>query len=183
MKNFTLETDRMILRRWRPEDIKPFSKITADPKVMEFFPSTLSETETEALIKTMEEKFDSNGFCFWATELKATQELIGFVGLNIPGYETPFTPCVEIGWRLGYSHWGQGYAPEAAKASLEFGFKKLGLREIVSFTAEKNFRSRRVMEKIGMRYCPEDDFDHPNVPEKHPLRKHVLYRLLRAMPL
>jgi RimJ/RimL family protein N-acetyltransferase len=102
------------------------------------------------------------------------------VGLWHPAYEAHFTPCVEIGWRLAYDHWGRGYAPEAARASLGFGFETVGLDEIVSLTAPANLRSRRVMEKIGMTRNEADDFDHPRVADGHALKRHVLYRLKRS---
>lgn len=179
MNHLGLETERLILRRWRPSDLKPFAALNADPRVMEHFPSTLTEDETALMIQSLEDRFDKNGFSFWAAELKATQEFIGFVGLNRPGYETPFTPCVEVGWRLAYEHWGKGYAPEAALATLEYGFEKMNLDEIVSFTSESNLNSQRVMQKIGMTCDPEGGFDHPTLPVGHPLRRHVLYRIRR----
>ena len=104
---------------------------------------------------------------------------IGFIGLSIPQFEAHFTPCVEIGWRLARAEWGKGYASEGARAALAFGFERLGLAEIVSFTAVSNLRSRRVMERIGMQRRAAEDFDHPNLPEGHPLRRHVLYRIAR----
>jgi RimJ/RimL family protein N-acetyltransferase len=107
-------------------------------------------------------------------------DFIGFVGLSVPTFEAHFTPCVEIGWRLAQEHWGQGYATEAARAAIDFGFQKFELSEIVSFTVPDNLRSRAVMERIGMTRSPADDFDHPALPENHPLRRHVLYRKSRA---
>jgi ribosomal-protein-alanine N-acetyltransferase len=174
------ETERLILRRWCPKDVEPFSRLNADPRVMEFFPATMSHAESEAMIKTIEERIDQHGFGFWAAELKSTKELIGFIGLNVPGYPLPFAPCVEIGWRLAHEHWGNGYAQEGARAALRFGFDKFDLPEIVSFTAVGNVRSRNVMEKIGMAYDPGGAFDHPKLAEGHPLRRHVLYRSRRA---
>jgi 3-dehydroquinate dehydratase/shikimate dehydrogenase len=175
-KSYFIETDRLIIRSWQISDFEPFARLNADPRVMEYFPSTLTRAESDANVNLMLEKTQQDGFCFWATELKATRQFIGFVGLNIPGFQAPFTPCVEIGWRLAYEHWGKGYAPEGAIACLQYGFEKLGLKEIVAFTTMNNLKSRRVMEKIGMTYDPKDDFDHPKLAENHPLRKHVLYR-------
>jgi RimJ/RimL family protein N-acetyltransferase len=172
-----IDTDRLVLRRWHSRDLPSFSELNADPRVMEFFPATLTPAETEAMVKLIEERIDQHGFGFWAAELKQTQELIGFVGLNVPGYPLPFSPCVEIGWRLAHRFWGQGLAQEAARASLQYGFERLGLNEIVAFTASDNMRSRRVMENLGMLYDPQDDFDHPKIAEGHPLRRHVLYRI------
>ena len=172
-----LETERLTLRRWRDSDFKPFADLNADPRVMAFFPATLSSNETKSMMKVLEEKFENHGFSFWAVALKTTHEFIGFVGLNIPNYTLPFSPCVEVGWRLSFAHWGKGYAQEAATASLRYGFKVLMLAEIVSFTSEKNFRSRRVMEKIGMLRDVHGDFNHPQLAVDHPLSCHVLYRI------
>ncbi len=179
-KDYFIETDRLIIRSWQASDFEPFAKLNADPRVMEYFPSILNRTESDALINLMIEKTQRDGFCFWAAELKSSQKFIGFVGLNIPGLQTHFTPCVEIGWRLAHEHWGKGYAPEGALACLKYGFEKLGLKEIVAFTAVNNLKSRRVMEKIGMNYNPQDDFDHPKLEEGHPLRRHVLYRIRKG---
>src|SRR5262249_46282144 len=101
--------------------------------------------------------------------------------LSVPRFDAHFTPCVEIGWRLSADHWGRGYATEGAAAALAFGFNVLGLPQVVSFTAAPNLRARRVMEKIGMKHDPEDDFDHPSLSEGHPLRRHVLYRVVSPM--
>jgi RimJ/RimL family protein N-acetyltransferase len=174
-----IETDRLILRRWRQADLEPFAVINADPRVMEFFPSTLTFQETADLIKRAEEKFARDGFCFWAAQLKSTSELVGMVGLNIPAFEAHFTPCVEVGWRLKFERWGKGLASEAGIASLKYGFETLQLDEIVAFTTKNNQRSRRVMERIGMAYDPSGDFLHPKLPEGHPLAPHVLYRVGR----
>lgn len=169
-----LETPRLILRRWKEADREPFSRINADPRVMEFFPACLTREESDALIGKAEAHFEKHGFGPFAAELRATGELIGFVGLFIPQFEAYFTPCVEIGWRLHASHWNQGLATEGAEAALRLAFGALGLPEIVAFTAPGNFRSRRVMEKLGM-VC-DGEFEHPRLPEGHPLRPHLLYR-------
>jgi RimJ/RimL family protein N-acetyltransferase len=172
-----LRTQRLLLRRWRPEDRAPFAALNADPRVMEHFPGLLSREESDALAARIEMHFEQHGFGLWALEIPSVTPLAGFVGLNTPRFEAHFTPCVEIGWRLAAEHWGRGYATEAARAALMFGFEKLGLREIVSFTATANVRSRRVMEKLGMTHDPADDFDHPALPPGHRLRRHVLYRI------
>ena len=174
MDNPVLETDRLVLRRWRDGDRDAFSRMNADPRVMEFFPACLTREESDAMIGRIESHFDAHGFGLFAAELRASGELAGFIGLAIPGFEAFFTPCVEIGWRLGAAHWNQGLATEGAHTVLEFAFGPAGLREVVSFTTRGNLRSRRVMEKLGMRYA--GDFEHPRLPEGHPLRPHVLYR-------
>jgi RimJ/RimL family protein N-acetyltransferase len=172
-----LSTQRLRLRLWRDDDLPLFAALNASPEVMEFFPKTLDRAESDAVADRIQGHFARHGFGYWAVEVPGVADFIGFVGLAVPTFEAHFTPCVEIGWRLAQKHWGQGYATEAARASLNFGFENLGLSEIVSFTATANARSRAVMERIGMTHSPADDFDHPMLPENHPLRRHVLYRL------
>jgi RimJ/RimL family protein N-acetyltransferase len=174
-----LSTDRLLLRAWRDEDLEPFAALNADPRVMEFFRSVLSRQESDEMVQRVRAHFDQRGFGFWALEVKGGARLAGMVGLAVPSFDAHFTPCVEIGWRLAVEHWGKGYATEAARECLRFAFQQLGLKEVVAFTAVGNFRSRRVMERIGMTRSERDDFDHPRVPEGHPLRRHVLYRVTR----
>jgi RimJ/RimL family protein N-acetyltransferase len=171
-----LGTERLILRRWRDSDRQPFADINADPRVMEHFPSTLTREESDRFLDRIEAHFDRYGFGLWAAELRQDASLAGFVGLAVPGFEAPFTPCVEIGWRLSANHWGRGLATEGAREVLRVAFEELALDEIVSMTVPANQRSRRVMEKLGMTRNPGDDFDHPNLPPGHPLQRHVLYR-------
>jgi RimJ/RimL family protein N-acetyltransferase len=172
-----LTTARLVLRRWRDSDRKPFQVLNADPRVMEFFPSLLTPKETDRGIARIEQHFDRHGFGLYAAELIETETFIGFIGLNIPEFEAPFMPAVEIGWRLAYDYWGQGLATEGARAVVHLAFEGLRLPSLVSFTTTANLRSRRVMEKIGMVHDPAGDFDHPRLPEGHRLRRHVLYRL------
>ena len=175
----TIQTPRLLLRPWRDADLAPFAAMNADPVVMEFFPRPLDRAESDAAVARIRDHFAARGFGLWAVEVPDVADFIGFVGLAVPRFEAHFTPCVEIGWRLAREHWGRGYATEAARAALGFGFEELALDEIVSFTAPANVRSRAVMERIGMTRSPEDDFDHPTLPEGHPLRRHVLYRARR----
>jgi RimJ/RimL family protein N-acetyltransferase len=170
-----IQTRRLHLRLWRDEDLPAFAAINADPEVMEHFPKTLDRAESDAQAARIREHFVRHGFGLWAAEVPGIAPFIGFVGLSIPTFEATFTPCVEVGWRLARQHWGQGYAIEAARASLDYGFGQLGLAEIVSFTVPANRRSQAVMLRIGMSSDPRDDFDHPLLPEGHPLRRHVLY--------
>lgn len=170
-------SERLILREWIESDLEPFIALNQDEKVMEFFPSVLSKTETENFATRIKKHFADHGFGLYACELKSTQEFIGFVGLSIPNFEVHFTPCVEIGWRIAAKFWNQGYATEAASAVLEFGFKNLALKEIVSFTSEKNLRSINVMQKIGMTRDVNGDFLHPKLEASHPLARHVLFRI------
>lgn len=175
-----LTTSRLRLRGWQDEDLPAMAALNADPRVAEFLPKTLNREESDALVARIRQHFERHGFGLWAVEVVGVAPCIGFVGLSVPAFETHFTPCVEIGWRLSCEQWGHGYATEGARAALEFGFETLGLDEIVSFTVPANLRSRGVMERIGMIRRPEEDFDHPVLAEGHPLRRHVLYRLSRA---
>lgn len=168
------------MRRWRDEDLAPFAAMNADPVVMEFFPSTLARADSDALVRRIEERFEDRGYGLWAVEVVGVAPFIGFVGLNPTEWEAHFTPAVEVGWRLAKEYWGQGYATEAAREALRFGFEEVGLDEIVSFTSEGHLASRAVMERLGMTRDPIDDFDNPKVPEGSPLRRHVLYRLRRT---
>jgi len=174
-----LETQRLLLRRWRDSDCQPFAALNSDPRVMQFFPAALSRAESDQLVDRIEAHFERYGFGLFAAELRLERAFVGFVGLAVPNFDAPFTPCVEIGWRLAAEYWNQGLATEGAKAVLEYGFNSLHLDEIVALTVPANVASRRVMEKIGMTRAPADDFDHPRLPEGHPLRRHVLYRIRR----
>ncbi len=165
------------MRRWREGDREPFAAINADPAVMEHFPVALTRAQSDELIDAIEAAFDRDGHGLWALEVRSSGELVGFTGLAVPVFEAHFTPAVEVGWRLARTAWGNGYATEAGRAALEFGFQRAGLGEIVSFTSVGNVRSRAVMERIGMSRDPEDDFDNPQIPPGHPLRPHVLYRV------
>jgi RimJ/RimL family protein N-acetyltransferase len=175
-----IRTQRLYLRLWRDEDLPAFAALNADPRVMEFFPKVLDRAESDARVTGIRDHVSRHGFGQWAVEVPGVADFIGFVGLSMPLFQAHFTPCVEVGWRLAREHWGHGYATEAARAALDYGFGPLGLREIVSFTVPANRRSRAVMERIGMTRSPADDFDHPALPEGHPLRRHVLYRVIRA---
>jgi RimJ/RimL family protein N-acetyltransferase len=173
-----LDTPRLRLRQWRESDREPFAALNADPVVMEFFPSLQSRDASDASINAWQSQFASQGWSNWAVELRTSGEFLGFTGLSVPRRILPFSPCVEVGWRLARKHWGRGYAAEAARAALEVGFTPLALPEIVSFTLVRNVRSRAVMERIGMSNANQD-FEHPGVPESHSLRLHCLYRIRR----
>jgi RimJ/RimL family protein N-acetyltransferase len=173
-------TERLVLRRWRRSDRQPFARLNADPRVMEFMPALLSPVESDLLVDRINAHFLQHGFGLCAVELRLAHSFIGFIGLAIPSFQAKFTPCVELGWRLAAEYWGQGLATEGSQQMVRYAFEVLGLEALVSFTVPANVRSRRVMEKLGMARNPADDFDHPNLPEGHPLRRHVLYRLLRS---
>jgi ribosomal-protein-alanine N-acetyltransferase len=172
-----LTTPRLLLRHWRAADLEPFAALNSDPAAMEFLGPCLSRSESDALARRAEDALTRRGFGFWAVEVRESGLFAGFVGLSVPGFEAHFTPCVEVGWRLAPAFWGRGYATEAARACLEFGFRTRGLREIVAFTVRANRRSRAVMERLGMRYDPAGDFEHPRLAPGDPLRAHVLYRI------
>ncbi len=170
------ESPRLRLLAWQGRHVAPFAALNADPEVMRYFPSLFSEEQSRAQIDFWLAQFAERGWSNWAVELKESGEFIGFVGLWTPRQALPFSPCVEIGWRLARRFWGHGYATEGAQASLQVGFERLGLAEIVSYTALSNTPSRAVMERIGMRNTGQD-FDHPAVPEGSPLKRHCLYEL------
>lgn len=155
--------------------------MNADPAVMEHFPRTLSRAESDALALRIEDCFDRHGYGLWAIEVNSPgRPFAGFVGLSPVESDLPFAPAVEVGWRLASRFWGHGYATEAASAAIAFGFERLGLGEIVSFTAAVNLRSRRLMERLRMRRDPREDFEHPLLPAGDPLAAHVLYRIGRS---
>ncbi len=174
-----LATDRLVLRRWRESDLAPFAALNSDPVVMEHYPSPLSRAESDAMVARIEAHFAAHDFGLFAVEVRDTGEFIGYVGLWPTDFDAAFTPAVEVGWRLARTSWGHGFATEAARAAVVDGFERLGLDEIVSFTALLNERSWCVMERLGMRHDPADDFDHPKLPPGHRLERHVLYRLRR----
>lgn len=174
-----IETDRLILRPWAEKDRPSFHGMSTDPVVMEFLLPMAGRSTTDAWIDRQIAHDAEHGFCFWALESKESGSFLGAAGLLRVGYDAHFTPAVEVGWRLSRSFWGRGYAPEAAAASVQFGFERLSLPEIVANTVAGNTRSRRVMEKLGMSHEGRDDFDHPRISEGHPLRRQVLYRLSR----
>lgn len=174
-----METERLIMRRWREADRRPFAELNADPEVMEHFPAPLTREQSDAMVDRIESAFDEHGYGLWALEVRATGEFVGFTGLAWQTFEARFTPALEVGWRLARSAWGRGYASEAARAAIGYGFGPAGQDELVSMTAVANLRSRAVMERLGMTRDPADDFDHPRVSAGSPVRPHVLYRLSR----
>ncbi|WP_340619445.1 GNAT family N-acetyltransferase [Xenorhabdus siamensis] len=174
-----LETERLRLRAWKEEDREPFFRMNSNPEVMEFFPETLTREQSDMFVDSFIRKFEiQGGWGLWAVELKQNGEFIGFVGLNIPNLEFPFSPFVEIGWRLDKPFWGKGYACEAARKVFDFAFTEIGLDEIVAFTPLLNYRSESVMKKLGM-VRDEKTFMYPAIEEDNPLREHVLYRIKR----
>ena len=165
-----LHTARLLLRQWRDDDFAAFAELSADPAVMEYL------VPLPGWVARKRAHWEKVGFGQWVVEIPDEASFVGVVGLETVSYEAPFTPAVEVAWRLARAYWGKGYATEAARAALDYGFDELGLIEIVALTVSANWRSRRVMERLGMTRAPEDDFDHPRLPEG-PLKRHVLCRL------
>ncbi|MEV4564790.1 GNAT family N-acetyltransferase [Nonomuraea sp. NPDC049419] len=174
-----METERLIMRRWREEDKEPFAAMNADPEVMELFPAPMTREESDAFVERIERQFDERGYSLWALEVRDSGRFIGFTGLALQTFDAPFLPAVEIGWRLTRSAWGHGYAIEAARRAARYAFEEAGLDDIISMTAVQNRRSRSVMERLGMTRDPAEDFDHPRLPKDSPILRHVLYRLHR----
>jgi RimJ/RimL family protein N-acetyltransferase len=174
----SLRTERLLLRPWRDADVAAYAELSADPAVMEFLRPLAGPGAAEAWTARVREHWRQHGFGQWVVEIPGGASLIGVIGLSTVYYAAHFTPAVEVAWRLAGAQWGRGYATEAARAAVDYGFDTLGLTEIVATTVPANLRSRRVMERLGMTRTPEDDFDHPNVPEG-PLKRCVLYRLHR----
>ena len=178
----TIETERLYLRQWQASDFATFADMNADPEVMQYFPKLLTPRVSDIIANKCQQLIADNGWGLWAVSLKVDEEnsgdFIGFVGLNDTHANMSFAPAVEIAWRLSKEHWGQGYATEAARASLNFAFTELGLEEVVSFTAVINKRSQLIMQRIGMTDT-QDNFYHPALKSTHPLAEHVLYKISR----
>jgi RimJ/RimL family protein N-acetyltransferase len=171
-----LRTARLVLREWREADLEPFAALNADPRVMEFYPAVLAREGSDRFVRErILPQFAERGFGLWAVEVPGVTPFAGYVGLLEQTFPAPFTPAMEVGWRLNARWWGRGYATEGARAALAHGFGPAGLDEIISLTAVLNARSIAVMQRLGMHYAGE--FEHPNVSPGHPLRPHVLYRL------
>jgi RimJ/RimL family protein N-acetyltransferase len=176
----TIKTARLVLRRWRDEDREPFAALNADPEVMRYFPRPLTRDESGRFIDRIEARFEADGIGQWAVERREDGRFLGFTGLGPATFEAWFTPAIEVGWRFERSAWGHGYATEAGRVALQFGFEVRGLETILSWTSVLNLPSIAVMERLGMHHDPADDFDHPLIPVGDPLRRHMLYRLDRA---
>jgi ribosomal-protein-alanine N-acetyltransferase len=173
-----LETDNLKLRQWLPSDYAPFAELNTDSEVMAFYPNTLNKSESNAFAQKLESLISKRGWGFWAVDLKAENCFIGFVGLHKPEAKLPFTPCIEIGWRLSKKYWGYGFATEGAHAALKYAFEALFLEEVVSFTSLNNTRSKAVMQRLNM-VDTNQNFEHPNIPLGHQLREHVLYKITK----
>ncbi len=168
------------MRGWSDADKLDYAALNADPIVMQHFPATLTSEQSDEMVDRIRAGWSSNGFGLWAVDRVDTGAFIGFVGLSAPTWQTAFTPCIEVGWRLAHHQWGNGFAPEAARAAIDWAFQHVELprNEIVSFTTVANENSRRVMSKVGLVHDPARDFDHPILPNWHG-RRHVLYAIDR----
>lgn len=175
-----LETDRLRLRDWQAEDRKDFARMNADPVIMEFLPRVLSEKDSHHLADKFEKHFEKYGYGLFAVEEKESGEFMGFVGLNNVDFKAPFTPAVEIAWRLDYPFWGKGYGSEAARAVLDYAFTELELDKIVAFTVPDNDRSQAIIEKIGLQRVEGGEFYYPKLPKDHPAAYQILYALERS---
>lgn len=169
-----LETERLVLRAWREEDLEPFAALNADPEVMRHFPSTLSRAESDALAARYQTHIDQHGFGRWAIERREDGAFLGHAGPMTMSPPHPLAPGAEMGWRLARAFWGQGYATEASRAAMDFCFEHIGLEQIVAFTSATNLPSQAVMERLAMTRRRDLDFDHPTLPEGHALRRAVV---------
>ncbi|WP_156254393.1 GNAT family N-acetyltransferase [Sandarakinorhabdus oryzae] len=170
-----IETARLWLRPWIDADLAPFAAMGRDPRVMAHFPALVDEAQSKATAVRAMNHIGEHGFGFWAVERKSDRQFLGFCGLKTVSFPCPIAGEIEIGWRLAHAHWGQGYAHEAAQASLDHGFGVLGLAQITSFTVPDNTRSWGLMERLGMERRSDLDFDHPELPPGHRLRPHIVY--------
>lgn len=175
--HYHFKSERLGFREWQASDLEPFAALNADEEVMEFFPKKLTQEQTELFIDISTAHFQAHGFGWYAVDLLETGRFIGFIGFQHVKFDAPFTPAIEVGWRLDKDYWNQGLATEGAKACLQHGWEKLDFETVHSFTASVNKRSARVMQKIGMHY--ESNFMHPKVEKGHLLEEHVLYRIDR----
>lgn len=176
----TIETARLRLRPWRASDRDAWAAMSADPRVMEFFPRTSDRAEAFEQVDRFATRLGEDGYGFWAVEIANGAPFAGMLALVDVPADLPFAPALEVGWRFAPEAWGYGYATEGARALLDFAFTALRRDEVVAMTAAINVRSRGVMERLGMSRDPADDFDHPRVPPESPIRRHVLYRIGRA---
>ena len=171
----TITTERLVMRRWRESDRKPFAALNGDPDTMRFFPATLDRARSDAFVDVIEARFERQGYGLWALEVAETGEFIGFTGLNPMPDDVPGAGGTEVAWRLARPAWHHGYATEAARAALRVAFGGAGLPEVWSMTAVLNEPSQAVMRRIGLTEVTR--FDHPRIPPGHPLRPHVTYHL------
>jgi RimJ/RimL family protein N-acetyltransferase len=176
-RKYIFKSERLGFRAWTKEDLLAFSEINADPAVMEHFPKPLTVEESDEFIDRLIAHYEKHGYQYFATEILATQELVGFIGLAFQRYKTEFSPATDIGWRLKKSVWGNGYATEGAKRCLAYAFDDLGLKKVFSACTQNNLKSEHIMRKIGMKKMGE--FNHPNLKGYPALEKCVWYEVTR----
>lgn len=176
MKRY-FETKRLICRQLTSDDLNNLIAVHSDPKMSQFYPVAFTATYVAGFLERVLKAQDRNGYCFAGLIEKSSSVMVGVAGLNYVAFEAPFTPAVEVGWRIAVPHWGCGYASEAGAGALSFGFAELKMDEIVAFAVPANKASTRVMTKIGMRHLAGADFEHPDIPGGFPFSTHVLYRL------
>ena len=179
-KHYLFTSDRLGFRNWESSDVEILSTINSDSKVMEFFPSTQTRDQTLSFIERMQVQFSEKGFCYFAVDKIQTNELIGFIGINIQTFESDFTPCIDIGWRLSSNEWNKGFATEGAKRCLDFAFSTLSISKIYSITPKVNLKSERIMIKLGMKKVK--NFIFPALQEDERLRECVLYEIKSDKP-
>lgn len=177
MENYLFKSERLGFRKWKEEDKPKMAKINSNPKVMEFFPNIPNKEQTEQFVDRMEKQFSEKGFCYFAVDKLDNNEFIGFIGISEQKFKSDFTPCIDIGWRLAQKEWGKGYATEGAKKCLDFAFNKIELNTIKSICPIINDKSKRVMEKLGMK--KKKTFNHPLLKEYEKLESCVLYEIER----
>ena len=177
VKDLTLHTKRLLLRRWRDDDRDALARICADPEVMRYRLAPLTRQESDNLVDEIEASFDENGFGLWAVERLDDDRLLGYIGFGTSDFGAPFCPAIDVGWTLARDAWGHGYATEGAVAAMDFAFEDLHLDEVVAHTTQLNERSQAVMRRLGMTHDPGDDFDAPWYKIGHPRRRFVLYRM------
>jgi [ribosomal protein S5]-alanine N-acetyltransferase len=181
MNKYIIKTQRLGLRKWTDKDLLPFVEMNQDAKVMEFFPTTLTDEESYHLVNKIDVHFNTYGYGLYATDKLETGDFIGFIGFSHPGFEIETglkpvsNPCIEIGWRIKSNEWNKGYATEGAIACLDYGFKTLNFDMVYSFTSVLNLKSEKIMTKIGMEKIGE--FNHPGIENGHRLKRHVIYMI------
>lgn len=177
MKDYIFESERLGFRNWTASDVEKMALLNADKEVMEFFPNTETLEQTQNFIERMQQQFLEKGFCYFAVDELATSNFIGFIGLSEKTFESDFTPCVDIGWRLGKNFWNRGFATEGAKRCLDFGFEDLKLEKIVAIAPKVNIKSEAVMQKTGMQKVK--DFKHPLLDLYPQIQECVLYEIMK----
>lgn len=174
--SYLFQSARLGFRNWKQVDLQPFASICADPEVMQYFPSTLTLEQVEPLFQRLQEHYEEHGFTYFAVDRLDQSKFIGFIGLAKQSWESEFTPCVDLGYRLARSQWGHGFATEGAKACLKAGFEMYGLEQIFAFTPDLNLPSQKVMQKIGMRYAGE--LQHPKIDDDSRFKHCVAYSMI-----